>query len=130
MHLIPEIKEALLKRGYVPILIGGGVTGDIQINDTDLHTPLKANYRELEQSLMLQQLKSDPKRIPQPSRDDMMKMVVESINSVNLDVESRFKALWVTNSLDGSEYYLATQHGHLTTLITQSKHSSKPSPTK
>ena len=60
----------------------------------------------------------------------MMKMVVESINSVNLDVESRFKALWVTNSLDGSEYYLATQHGHLTTLITQSKHSSKPSPTK
>ena len=35
-------KEALLKRGYVPVIIGGGLTGDIQINDTDLHSPLKA----------------------------------------------------------------------------------------
>ena len=47
-HIMPEIKEALLKRGYVPVIIGGGVTGDIQINDTDLHSPLKAKYRELE----------------------------------------------------------------------------------
>ena len=42
VHLMPEIKEALLKRGYVPVIIGGGVTSDIQINDTDLHWPLKA----------------------------------------------------------------------------------------
>ena len=39
VHIMPEIKEALLKRGYVPVIIGGGVTGDIQINDTDLHSP-------------------------------------------------------------------------------------------
>ena len=29
MHLMPEVKEAFLKRGYVPNIIGGGVTGDI-----------------------------------------------------------------------------------------------------
>ena len=52
VHLMPEIKAALLKRGYVPVIIGGGVTGDIQVNDTNLHSPLKAKYRELEQSLM------------------------------------------------------------------------------
>ena len=37
MHLMPEVKEAFLKRGYVPNIIGGGITGDIQINNTDIH---------------------------------------------------------------------------------------------
>ena len=37
MHLMPEVKEAFLKRGYVPNIIGGGITGDIQINDTGIH---------------------------------------------------------------------------------------------
>ena len=50
---MPEFKEALLKRGYVPVILGGGVTGDIQINDTDLHSKLKAKYRKLEHSLMV-----------------------------------------------------------------------------
>ena len=42
VHLMPEIKAALPKRGYVPVIIGSGVTGDIQVNDTNLHSPLKA----------------------------------------------------------------------------------------
>ena len=75
VHIMPEIKEALLKRGYVPVIIGGGVTGEIQINDTDLHSPLKAKYRELEQLLMIDRLKSNSKQIPLPSRDDMMRML-------------------------------------------------------
>ena len=28
VHLMPEVRKALLKRGYVLILIGGGITGD------------------------------------------------------------------------------------------------------
>ena len=32
LHIMPEIKEALLKKGYAPVIIGGGVTGDIQVN--------------------------------------------------------------------------------------------------
>ena len=78
---MPEIKEALLKRGYVPVIIGDGLTGDIQINDTDLRSPLKAKYRELEQLLMIDQLKANPKKIPQPSRDDMMTMLSESFEA-------------------------------------------------
>ena len=42
---MPEVKSALLKRGYILVGIGGGVTGDIQINDTDIHSPLKKKYR-------------------------------------------------------------------------------------
>ena len=32
VHVLPEVKEALLKRGYVYVGIGGGITGDIQVN--------------------------------------------------------------------------------------------------
>ena len=103
VHLMPEVKEAFLKRGYVPIIIGGGVSGDIQINDTDIHRPLKGKYRALEQQLMTDQLKADPKRIPQPSRDGMMRMLKKSFDCLEIDVASRFKVLWVTNALDGNE---------------------------
>ena len=109
VHLMPEIKEALLKRGYVPVIIGGAVTGDIQINDTDLHHPLKAKYRDLEQKLMLDQLRADPKNIPQPNRNEIMRMLVESFDSLEIDVVNRFKALWVTNALNGSEDYLVSE---------------------
>ena len=106
---MPEIKEALLKCGYVPVMIGGGVTGDIQINETDLHCPLKAKYRELEQKLMLDQLRADPKNIPQPNRNEIMRMLVESFDSLEIDVVNRFRALWGTNALYGSEDYLVSE---------------------
>ena len=63
VHIMFEIKEALLKRGYAPVIIGGGVTRDIQVNDTDIHTPLRTKYRELEQSLMTDQLRVNPKKM-------------------------------------------------------------------
>ena len=109
VNLMSEIKEALLKRGYVPVIIGGEVTRDIQISDTGLHCPLKVKYRELEQNLMLEQLRVDPSKMPQPSRDDMMKMLAESFNSLKIDEVNRFKVLWVTNALDSSEDYLVSE---------------------
>ena len=36
-------------------------------------------------------------------------MLLESWNSLEIDVTSRFKALWVTNALDGSEDYLVSE---------------------
>ena len=109
MHFMPEVMEASLKRGYVPIIIGGDVTRDIQINDTDIHWPLKEKYWALEQQLRIDQLKADPKRIPQPFQDDMVQMLKKSFDSLEIDVASRFKALWVTNVLDGSEDYLLSE---------------------
>ena len=64
VHLMPKVKAGLLKQGYILVGIGGGVTGDIQINDTVIHSPLKKKYRELEQQLMIAQLRSDPTKIP------------------------------------------------------------------
>ena len=56
-----------------------------------MHSQLKAKYWELDQSLM-QQLKADPKKITQPSRDDMMRILVEYFKSLEIDAESRFKS--------------------------------------
>ena len=85
--------------------------GDIQINDTDMHAPLKKRYRLLEAELMLKQLEEDPGKIPRPSKDDMMSILnsawTETLNEV--DVVDRFKCLWLTNDLNGSEDYLVSQ---------------------
>ena len=44
-HLSPEVEAALNRKGYFFIAIGGGITGDVQVNDTAYHMPLKAAYR-------------------------------------------------------------------------------------
>ena len=38
-----------------------------------------------------------------------MRMLVESFDSLEIDVVNRFKALWVTNAVDGSEDYLVSE---------------------
>ena len=76
-----EIKEALLKGVYVPVFIVVRVTADMQVNETDLHAPLKAKYWEQEQSLMIDQLRANPRKIPQPIQDDMMRMLILRIAS-------------------------------------------------
>ena len=80
-----------------------------QVNDTDLHSKLKKEYRKREQELMMQQLRKDPKTIPRPSRDDMMQMVYDSHKVLEKDYSKEFKSLWVTNALDGSEDYLVSE---------------------
>ena len=55
-HLEPSVKGALFKKGYIPVIIGGGITGDVQVNDADYHHPVKGIYCEKEEKLMLEML--------------------------------------------------------------------------
>ena len=73
-HLDPPVKESLSKRGYFLVILPGGITGDLQVNDTDLHHPLKTSYREKETALMIEKLRENPDKIPSPSRDEIMKI--------------------------------------------------------
>ena len=41
--------------------------------------------------------------------DDNLRMLVQSFDSIEIDVVRRFKSLWVTNALDGSEDYLVSE---------------------
>ena len=45
VHITDEVKKALLAKGYILVVIGGGITGDIQCNDTRIYHPLKKKYR-------------------------------------------------------------------------------------
>ena len=87
VHLMPEVRQALLKKGYILVIIGGDITGDIQINDTNCHRDLKKYYREFEIKLMLDQLKDDPKKIPSPSRNDMIRMLLKAWDLLDVDTE-------------------------------------------
>ena len=41
VHLMPEFRQVLFKKGYALVIIGGGIPGDIQINETNCHCDLK-----------------------------------------------------------------------------------------
>ena len=73
-YLDPAAKESLTKRGYFLVILPGGITGDLQVNDTDLHHPLKTSYHEKGTALMIEKLREYPDKIPSHSRDEIMKM--------------------------------------------------------
>ena len=59
-------------------------------------------------NLMLEQLNNDPNKIPSPLLDEMMRMLLKAWELLDVDTEREFKSLFVTNALDGSEEYLAS----------------------
>ena len=109
--MAPEVEEAFRKKGYFLIVIGGGITGDIQVNDTSYHRQAKAAHRNHEMKLMLEMLEKDPIKIPTPTRDQMMQMFQESWTETcaNVDNEFVFKTNMITLALDGSEDHLASR---------------------
>ena len=48
VHQMPEERQALWNREYILIIIGGGITGFVQVNDIHLHKPLKSEYQKKE----------------------------------------------------------------------------------
>ena len=68
-HLMPQVPQVLFKKVYVLIVIGGGITGNIQINARNCHRVLKKHYQDLEMKFMLAQLVKGPIKIPSPSQN-------------------------------------------------------------
>ena len=56
VHLMPEVRQGFWNRGYILVIIGGGITGFAQVIDTHLHKPLKSEYRKKESKLMLEKI--------------------------------------------------------------------------
>ena len=107
VHVMPEVRCALFRKGYVLVIIGGGITGDIQNTHTNCHRNLKKHYRDLEMKLMLK-LEQDPIKIPSASRNEMMFMLLQAWETLEVDSRREFKSLFVTNASDGSEDYLVS----------------------
>ena len=108
VHLMPEIRKACYQRGYILVVMGGGITGFIQANDTDLHHHLKSCYRNEEMTLMLKKLENDKSKIPSPSREQMIGMLLTAWKEIDVDYPAVFKKLFVTSKFDGSEDFLVS----------------------
>ena len=65
---------------YYLIIIGGKITGEIQVNDTSYHRQAKALHRKHEMELIIKKLQKDQTKIPQSTRDEMMNMFQEYWN--------------------------------------------------
>ena len=104
--MMPEVRKTLWDRRYFLVIIGGGITGFVQVNDTHLHKKLKSEYRIKELALMLEKLTKDPKKVPAPDRGEMMSLLVESEKTVQLDANTAFKSVWVTNLVNNKIFAL------------------------
>ena len=73
-HLDTAVKEALWKKGYFLVVLPLGITGELKVNDTDMHHPFKALYCDKESALMIEKLQEHPNEVPSLTRDDIMNM--------------------------------------------------------
>ena len=55
---------------------------------------------------MLEQLEKDPIKIPSPSRNEKMCMLLQAWETLEIDTKRQSKSLFVTKALDRSEDYL------------------------
>ena len=46
VHLMSKVRKTLSDPGYILLIIGGGITGFVQVNNTHLHKKLKNEYRK------------------------------------------------------------------------------------
>ena len=90
------------KKGWILVLIGGGITGDVQTNYTALHHKLKSLYRAKGEKLVYKKLRENKDRIPKLTRDEIMELLTESYQGSGTNQSQSFKVNWITNSLDGS----------------------------
>lgn len=108
VHVQPTLGKRMKQKGYARLVLSGGITGDVQPNDTGLHHAVKRKYRQKEADLMLKQLQADPSKIPSPSREEMMTMFNEAYSEANLNEELEYKRCFMTNNFDGSEASLVS----------------------
>ena len=58
------------------VLMGGSITGLIQANGTNLPHHLKVRYRNEEMALTLKKFEIDKTKVPSPSREQMILMLL------------------------------------------------------
>ena len=69
-HKDPRIFELCWERGYLLILIGGGITGAVQTCDTHLHLPMSMKYQHAEMAFLAEMMDLNPAGLPLMSRCD------------------------------------------------------------
>ena len=108
----PHCDDALFdlcwSRMYVLLLIGGGITGILQVPDTHLHQPLSTRYTELEMVDLVEQQRLNPEGCPSRSREACCRDLIAAWRHEPLHLHAK-RGWWdnlLANKLDGSEDHL------------------------
>jgi hypothetical protein len=75
------VRRCAWHRGYVLCVHGGGTTSILQVNDTELHQPLKTMYMEFEAADAVQQSRLRPKSCPVPRKEDCIQWMASVWNN-------------------------------------------------
>ncbi len=104
-QLTDPVRHLAWHHGYVLVVHGGGATGVVQPNDTDLHGELKAQYCALEMAELLEQQRLRPRSMPHVRKSDALcwMATIWAKPELHLAAVAGFKKTGLTNALDGSE---------------------------
>lgn len=104
-HADTTVFELCWAHQYVLILIGGGVTGVLQVMDTHLHYSLSQRYTELEMLDLLEQERAKPHGCPTRSRESCCRDLLAAWRHAPLHEMGRrgWYDNCLANALDGSQ---------------------------
>lgn len=111
----PQMSESIRKlawnRGFVVLIVGGGCTAIVQVNDTDLHQHLRRLYTELESADLMRQARLNPGATPIPKPENCIGWMTKVWLKLDLHrhAASGFKSTGITCALDGSEDQMMTR---------------------
>ena len=110
-HMGDNIRRLAWHRGYIVILHGGGTTGVMQVNDTDLHQHLRRLYVEEEQNFLIAHNRAAPGQLVTPRPSDCIQWAATIWRRTSLHIRGSggFKSVGAAVALDGSEDHLVTR---------------------
>ena len=103
-HHSPEVFNLCWKRGYVLIVLGGGITPVIQTCDTDYNQAVKREYITRETDELIRQMQ-DGAIVPSCAHETCIDMMAEVLQNMALHFNAAkgYKKTGLTVALDGSE---------------------------
>jgi len=107
-HADDTVWDLCWSRMYVQILIGGGVTGILQVPDTHVHGPLSRRYQDLEMQDLLEQQRLNPAGCPSRSRESCCRDLIAAWRDRPMHLLAQ-RGWWdnlLANDLKGSEDHL------------------------
>ena len=107
-HSDDAVFDFCWSRMYVLILIGGGITGILQVPDTHLHCSLSRRYQDLEMQDLLAQQRRNPRGCPSRNREACCRDLIAAWRDQSMHLFAQ-RGWWdnlLANDLKGAEDHL------------------------
>ena len=107
-HADDAVFDFCWTRMYVLLLIGGGITGILQVPDTHLHCPLSRKYQDLEMQDLVEQQRRNPQGCPSRDREACCRDLIAAWRDQRMHLLAQ-RGWWdnlLANDLKGAEDHL------------------------